>query len=1018
MTDDIPPSSSEPTNLHEGLGTADAARRLLWPGTLAAIDRQGLTLQGEIFHGATGVVIQAKDRGTGRKLAIKVYFDPADDKSLAMFQRERQVLCSESVPSDILPQFFSAGGQGSSGPRDVAQRVQPFLVLEHIDGRRIYDYVSTPRPLPVADRVVIIDKLFRTLQRLHDSDIVHGDVSSNNVLMQKGDRVRLVDLAQARRKAMGYQSAKSVSGKVGTALFSPPALLAGEVQAGVWTDIRQASAVAYHVLTGKLPAGSEAEGAAAWGAELTRAAVPTRVARIVLMGLRDRSPRIADDKPDPRLYPTAASVADALGGWLQARDRRRRLIGMAALFALFLVPTLGSTWHFWQKYQTERAAYEVRQVAELQDQAAGLANRNHPALQKLFSASDKLKRGGDQAQATGDATTARQRLLDRRDTLRQILDTSAELERCLPLREDLTVVLAETPWTVEARQIRMVVDQLTAESEQIRQLLEQGKTAQAASRLAAFHRQLAQAAKDNALARRASDARRAYQVAAKLVPSRLAELTEYPVIATRAADAETTWEQGDWKAAALGFGQTSLQLGAWVQANATAAEMAQIKQATEETLVRLEQENREFQAKVAELQKTIDDRQKQITDLSAQYVAEQKKLDAVRKDLADEQDLRTTAQADLAAARQENGKLTTQLDSNNKTLKQKTSELADQAAQKNRLAETKQKLETDLAEREQKLKDARTSLEEANIKLATWKGTAERMQQDLAALKARPFVPSTAPANEASSGSPSATATTLTRFAPGKQAGDRLLVTFQGVELAFRWCPPGKFKMGSPPGEKGRDSDENQVEVTLTKGYWALETEYTQAMWIAAMGNAKAAKWTQGKGNDFPAYNVDWTEAVECCKKLTEVLREKGLLPSDWEMRLPTEAEWEYLCRAGTTTRFSFGDDDSRLGDYAWFDGNSGETNHAVRGKKPNPWGLCDVHGSVWEWTSDWYDAKLAGGTDPRGPSGASYRVFRGGSWLFDASFCRSALRFRDSPVLRHDRLGFRVALSPVRSVE
>ncbi|MFN0054529.1 MAG: SUMF1/EgtB/PvdO family nonheme iron enzyme [Planctomycetales bacterium] len=1015
MSDEVAPSSSEPPNIHEGLGSGDAARRLLWDGTLAEIERLGLTLQGELFHGATGVVFLAKDRSTGVKRAIKIYFDPSDDKALAMFQRELQVLCSDSVPSDILPQFFTAGGHAGlrlGEPRSV----QPFLVLEYIDGQRIHDYVSRPRPLPVADRVVIVAEMLRTLQRFHDGNLVHGDVSSNNVLVQKGDRVRLIDVAQARRKAVGYQSMKSVSGKVGTAAFSPEALLAGEVQAGVWTDIRQAAAVAYHVLTSKLAAGSESTGSATWAAELARAGVSGSVAKIVLKGLRDRNPRFADDQPDPRLYPTAAAVADGLEAWVESLARRRRLMALAACAVLLLSPTLWLSWHFWQKYQTERAAYEVRQVAELQDQAAGLANRDHPALQKLFGDSDELKRAGDQAQTIGDEVAARKRLLERLETLRQIVETSGELARCGPLRENLTIVLVETPWTREAAPIRTLVDRLTKESEQIRQLLEQGKTREAASRLAAFHRQLAEGAKENALARRAADARRGFEAAAKLVPPRLAALPEYALIGERAQGAETVWNRGDWQAADLSFGQATQQLGAWIQANATAAELAQIKQATEETLVRLEQENGEFQAKVAELQKTIEDRQAQITELSTRYLAEQKKLEELGGELAGERKERKRVETDLAAAKTEAGGLKQQLKTADDALTKKKAELGDALGEngrlkddRDRLAEAKQKLETERTETAEKLKDAQASLTKANADLANWKSKAQTAEKELATWKARPQTSDT-PEGSKSSGD-----TTLVKFAPGKQARERRVVTIQGIELAWRWCPPGKFMMGSPKGEKDRSSDEDQKEVTLSRGFWALETEFTQGMWIAVMGNSKAEKWITGKGNDFPAYNVDWKEADECCKKLTVLLREQGLLPKDWEIRLPTEAEWEYMCRAGETARFSFGDDASKLGDYAWFSGNSGGTNHAVRGKKPNRWELHDVHGSVWEWTSDWYDAKLPGGTDPRGPSGGSYRVYRGGSWGNTPALLRSAFRDGDVPSCSDDDLGFRPLAAPVR---
>jgi formylglycine-generating enzyme required for sulfatase activity len=132
--------------------------------------------------------------------------------------------------------------------------------------------------------------------------------------------------------------------------------------------------------------------------------------------------------------------------------------------------------------------------------------------------------------------------------------------------------------------------------------------------------------------------------------------------------------------------------------------------------------------------------------------------------------------------------------------------------------------------------------------------------------------------------------------------------------------------------------------------------------------------------------------------------------------RLPTEAEWEYSCRAGTTTEYSFGDRESELGDYAWYDENSGGTTHPVGGKKPNPWGLYDMHGNVWEWCQDWHDYYPSGPvTDPTGPVSGSLRVGRGGNWISISDYCRSADRIWRTPDSRLSHYGFRVLRSSIK---
>jgi formylglycine-generating enzyme required for sulfatase activity len=155
-----------------------------------------------------------------------------------------------------------------------------------------------------------------------------------------------------------------------------------------------------------------------------------------------------------------------------------------------------------------------------------------------------------------------------------------------------------------------------------------------------------------------------------------------------------------------------------------------------------------------------------------------------------------------------------------------------------------------------------------------------------------------------------------------------------------------------------------------------------------------------------------WDEAIKFCRKLSALPEERK---AGRVYRLPTEAEWEYACRAGATTRYSFGDDEKLFGEYGWFDGNSNQQTHPVGQKKPNAWGLYDMHGNVWEWCSDWSGDYPDGEvTNPQGPSSGSHRVYRGGSWSFAARDCRPADRPPwGFPSDRGYDLGFRLALSP-----
>jgi formylglycine-generating enzyme required for sulfatase activity len=227
------------------------------------------------------------------------------------------------------------------------------------------------------------------------------------------------------------------------------------------------------------------------------------------------------------------------------------------------------------------------------------------------------------------------------------------------------------------------------------------------------------------------------------------------------------------------------------------------------------------------------------------------------------------------------------------------------------------------------------------------------------------------------------------------------------------WIGPGTFTLGSPDTEQDREADEGpQTQVTISQGFWMAKYEVTQEQYQAVI-ETNPSYFTGD--NNRPVETVSWIDATNYCAALTARERSAGRLPAGYEYRLPTEAEWEYACRAGTATRFSYGDDPDygQLGDYAWYFVNSGAATHAVGAKQLNAWGLYDMHGNVWEWCLDWYGPYPGGSvTDPRWPQSGIYRVIRGGSWDLDASACRSAFRHSLYPASRQSYFGFRVVLA------
>jgi formylglycine-generating enzyme required for sulfatase activity len=230
------------------------------------------------------------------------------------------------------------------------------------------------------------------------------------------------------------------------------------------------------------------------------------------------------------------------------------------------------------------------------------------------------------------------------------------------------------------------------------------------------------------------------------------------------------------------------------------------------------------------------------------------------------------------------------------------------------------------------------------------------------------------------------------------------------------FIPPNTFSQGTPTNEVNRSADEGpQTTVTISHGFWMGKYEVTQGEYLAVIGSNPSGF----PGNlNRPVESVSWLDATNYCVKLAQQELTAGHIPPGSHYRLPTEAEWEYAARAGTSTRYSYGDDPNltNLVNNAWYSANSGFGTHPVGLKTPNPWGLYDMEGNVWEWCQDWYGPYLGGfATDPQGPASnlQGVKVIRGGAWDAFEEDCRSGRRLTEgvSPFINDFNLGFRVVL-------
>jgi formylglycine-generating enzyme required for sulfatase activity len=233
------------------------------------------------------------------------------------------------------------------------------------------------------------------------------------------------------------------------------------------------------------------------------------------------------------------------------------------------------------------------------------------------------------------------------------------------------------------------------------------------------------------------------------------------------------------------------------------------------------------------------------------------------------------------------------------------------------------------------------------------------------------------------------------------------------VGMRFVYIPAGRFIMGSPPDEIGRNEFEIQHEVVISRGFYLQATEVTQAQWQSVM----QVNPSEYRGDELPVQDVSWIDSEKFIRRLNQ-------LEGDTKYRLPSEAEWEYACRAGSQKAFSAGpltvpgsNLDPLLDRVAWYKANSGKGPHKAGTKSPNAWGLYDMHGNVWEWCQDWWESwygKFSGEaiTDPAGPTRGRFKIIRGGGWFAGGTYQRSASRMRAKPASKSPGIGFRVARS------
>jgi serine/threonine protein kinase len=656
MTTPVPPSSRLP-NVRPATGTVVAeAERWVTDATREFLRQQGVKLLKPLGKaGAYGAVFEATD-SMQRPLAVKIVKNPSDRESRKRHLRECQVLSAGKIPADLAPYCYMAHKAKLPGEaewnNDLADGVQPFLVMSRIPGREVHEYVGGDRPLAMTERLELVSRLFEALARLHECGLVHGDPSPRNVLVEKDHRVRFVDLGGARDIGKVIRSMMSTMAVGGTPGYAPKSQLLGTEQAAVWTDIRAMSAVAFDALTGQRH--DDTLNIEEKRRLLQASHVPAGVIRIILKGLREPDGKVA---VDPSVYSTADEVVAALRMWRLRRARMRQ----ALLFVPLLVLALAAMSAMWWQREATVVERQWQTARVLLEQVGKLSQRDSTGVRELVEQAESNLREVE-VQGGGWTPLERSRRLGvAADVLRRALEKGRRLDALTPRYTTLGEILNKIPWQPDARGVETMRVDLEAEYLAVGKLLDAGDADQAEPRLTHFAARLISGWEANERARTVGASRAEFDRLFGGVPARLQSAARYGELKADAAKAKELWHAAhtvaEFELADKSFGSARQRLTDWLDAEESPEEKsARLQEAQSQVKVVAEQ-LLAAQAKNSQLASEIDTLKTQIAnqtklnqdDRLARQSAESQ-MSAMQTQLQGETTKRKAAEAKLAAA--------------------------------------------------------------------------------------------------------------------------------------------------------------------------------------------------------------------------------------------------------------------------------------------------------------------------------------------------------------------------------
>ncbi|MHC4877330.1 MAG: SUMF1/EgtB/PvdO family nonheme iron enzyme [Planctomycetota bacterium] len=604
----------------------ESADELLWDGTRRAIDRAGIEIVKVASHGVTTAVFQVQQQRTGRRLALKVCLDPDNRKALTAFRREQRLLASEFVPNQVIPRYVTSVA---------GEEMQPFVVMEWIDGKSLTTCVESSQRHPLTERLRLAVSLLTAVETLHQNNILHGDLTADHAIIDDRSQVRVVSFGRTRRIERPDWPRPSIAGSHPASRLAQSAHSQVGSHSEAWNDLRPAAGLAFQVLTGcpphdvgKSPRQRELNVEATYRSELQRHGVPQQLQDVILKGLRQRDERGAIGS---RYYESAGQMAEELQSWLP----KRRSIGsgtamlLTLTVALLAIATVGLTG--WTQRTDSGTAAQWQELALLRQQTEEFQSLDYPAIDNALKHADQALTRHEERLANGEDENVDALLTATLSNLRSAIKNARGIERATPVRLALRQVLSSVPWVRDSRFISERLSVLESRFRRAGQQLDSGRTDVAWRTLCSLERDLAQLMRDNSEAATASRAKTRFNELQAGVSDRLRALDQFAAIDRRAQQAASVWNDGNWAQAAELFHESHRQLRDWLKGIETFEERTARLLADTDLVAELSSREQATAAKLVELAAARDEIAGRFEELTTAKRQIDTELDVVRQ---------------------------------------------------------------------------------------------------------------------------------------------------------------------------------------------------------------------------------------------------------------------------------------------------------------------------------------------------------------------------------------------------